>query len=131
MLAGHRANAGSADTVRDFVDAYNRHDVDQAMSFLAEDARWLSIDGETLVTEASGRKELAAGLRAYFASLPSARSVIRDLQTNGNFVSVVEEAQWTSDGEERRQCALAIYEIDRDVIKRVWYFATQSCAAAP
>lgn len=127
----HSANADNSQLILDFLDAHNRHDVDEVISFLAEDGRWMRIDEAMPVTGASDREHLAAGLSAYSASQPSVRSFDRDPQTNGKFVSVVEEVQWTGDGNNRQQCALAIYEIDDGAIRRVWYFATQSCAATP
>lgn len=108
--------------------AYNRHDVDAVQSYFTEDIRWLSIAGDSMTTESSGRDALASGLRDYFAALPSARSAILAMHSNGNFVSVVEEARWTRNAQTQRQCALAVYEIESERIKNVWYFATQSCA---
>lgn len=125
------AVADATDVVESYMEAYNRHDVDAVVAHLAEDVRWLSIAGASMTTESSGRQKIADGLRDYFAALPSTGSVIRAIHANGNFVSVVEEARWSRDGETARACALAVYEVEGSYIKHVWYFANQSCAPEP
>ena len=120
----------AASLVRLYVAAYNAQNVDLMLTRVHDDVRWMSVDSDDLVTEAQGKRELGAVMRSYFENLPSARSQIREIHTIGNYVSVVEEAQWTAASGDKSQCALAVYEIDAGLIANVWYHAAQPCTGA-
>ena len=57
---------------------------------------WMSVGADELAVEASGADALRGGMAAYFASVPSARSVLRSSTASGPFVVTVEEATWES-----------------------------------
>ena len=122
------AEITAASIVRLFVAAFNAHNVDAMLTRVSDDVRWMSIDGGKVQTETSGKNELAQEMAAYFENLPSSRSEIRHMQTVGGYVSVVEQATWLSGEDEKSQCALAIYEVEENLISNVWYHSAQPCA---
>ena len=124
------AEITAASIVRLFVAAYNAHNVDAMLTRVSDDVHWMSIDGGKVQTETSGKVALATEMAAYFKNSPSSRSEIRHIQTVGGYVSVVEEATWLSEDVEQSQCALAIYEVEEDLISNVWYHAAQPCGDA-
>jgi acetyl esterase len=117
---------GPETVVRAQLAAFNAHDVAAMIRLVADDIVWYNIKGDEMSVEAKGSDALKKGMESYFKSLPSARSEIHTLFTNGNFVSVRERATWKSKaGEDRSQNALAIYEVIDGRIKRVWYYPVQ------
>ena len=108
------------------LDAFNRQDVEGLVATVADDFVWYNIDGGKMAPETNGRESLRKGMQRYFKSLPSARSAFDSLTVNGAFVSVKERAMWTNKtGESKSQSAIAIYEVQDGLIKRVWYFPAQ------
>ena len=93
---------------------------------VSDDFVWYNIDGAKMAAETSDRDSLRKGMQGYFKSVPSARSVIDALTVNGAFVSVKERAMWKNKaGESKSQSALAVYEVQEGLIRRVWYFPAQ------
>ena len=122
-------NTGHTDeaVVRAYVEAYNAHDVDRMLSFMVDPVRWMSVAGDAIAIEASGKDAVGSSMSGYFGRLPSARSELRRVISVGNFVSTIEESMWESGGESRAQCALANYELSGGKIVNVWYHAAQPC----
>ena len=117
---------GPEAVVRANLAAFNAKDVDAMTKLVAEDFVWYNVEGDQMSVESRGRDALRKGMESYFKSLPSSRSEMHMLATNGNFVSVRERATWKSkSGEDRSQNALAIYEVVDGLIKRVWYYPVQ------
>jgi ketosteroid isomerase-like protein len=121
-----RAAADSAvaeRTVRAFVEAYNRHDVDALLALADSEVVWLTVSGDTVGIEARGRAALGESLRGYFRSLPSARSTAEALTVLGPWVTVRERAHWLGrDGVSRSQAAISVYEVRAGRVRRVWYY---------
>lgn len=116
-----------ADTVSRFVDAFNAHDVDAMLELAADKIRWMSVAGDKAVVEAAGHDELRSSMTDYFSSVPSARSKLRSLVASGPFVQAIEQAYWESDGAEKNQCSVSVYEIVDGKISNVWYFSAYQC----
>jgi acetyl esterase/lipase len=117
---------GPETVVRAHAAAFNTHDVDAMIRLVADDIVWYNIKGDEMSVEARGSEALKKGMESYFKSLPSTKSEIHTMFTNGNFVSVRERATWKSKtGEDRSQNALAVYEVVDGKIKRVWYYPVQ------
>ena len=114
--------------VRDFVKAYNAHNIEAMLRFCAPDIRWMNIEGDSLSTETTADFKLDEAMRKYFKGTPSAHSELRSLIVNGPFVSTIEEATWERGGKKRQQCSIGVYEIRDTRIKNVWYFPAHDCA---
>jgi hypothetical protein len=112
----------AAAVVQAYVRAYNAHDVDAVLSFLAPDFVWLSASGDSLTVEARGRAMVRTQLTGYFRGLPSARSELETLTVLGPWVSAKERAHWTGSAGPRSQAALSVYEVRGGLIQRVWYY---------
>lgn len=108
--------------VRAYVQAYNAHDIDGMMAFLAPDFVWLSIVGDSVAVEARGHAVLRAQMADYFRRLPSARSEFEEITALGPWVSVHERAHWVSGTGPRSQASLSVYEVRGGVLQRVWYY---------
>jgi hypothetical protein len=108
--------------VRDFVDAYNRHDVSAMLALTDTAVAWLSIVGDSVRAETRGADALRRSMEGYFRSVPTARSTIEALRVLGPWVTVEERAHWTAAAGPRSQAAVAVYEVRGDRIRRVWYY---------
>lgn len=121
-----------AKTVREFVAASNRHDVDSMLAATEEDFRWIQVVSDKASTEVVGHVDLRSWLESYFASTPTAKSEVGPIAVNGAFASTVETASWTSaDGSLRTQASTSVYEFAPDGrIRHVWYFNAQPVPGA-
>jgi hypothetical protein len=108
--------------IQAYMRAYNAHDIDAVLSFLAPDFVWLSVSGDSLTVEARGPAMVRAQLNDYFRQLPSARSELEALTMLGPWVSAKERAHWTGPTGPRSQAALSMYEVRGGLIQRVWYY---------
>ncbi|NBD95162.1 MAG: hypothetical protein GVY11_01635 [Gammaproteobacteria bacterium] len=124
LVASARATP-PGEVVDRYMAAYNAHDVEGMLELVDPAVRWLAIDGDTLRVEADGAEALGAAMRAYFEAVPTTRSEIESMMVAGSRVSVHERAIWESNGEERSQSALSVYEIAGGRITRVWYFPAE------
>ena len=118
-------------TVRRFVAAFNAHDVDAMLALATPDIAWFGVAGSTLAVEARGHEALRGGMTAYFQGLPSARSELMSVAVSGPFVTAVEKASWTADGQDRSQCSVSIYELTGGLVRHVWYHAAHACEGPP
>ncbi len=126
-LSAHAEPVGPEATVRRFVAAFNAHDVDAMLAVAAPDIAWFGISGSTLSVEARGHEALRAGMTQYFQGLPSAGSELLSVSVSGPFVTAVEKASWTADGQARSQCAVSTYEVAEGLVRHVWYHAAHPC----
>ena len=115
-------DTSAAAVVRGYVQAYNAHDIDAVLSFLAPEFVWLNVAGDSLTVEARGPAVVRTQLTGYFRQLPSARSELEELTVLGPWVSAKERAHWASAAGPRSQAALSVYEVRGGLIRRVWYY---------
>jgi hypothetical protein len=128
--AGVAAQAhGPASVVVAFVEAFNRHDVDAMIDLSHPDVRWMSVDGDAVVTETSSVIALRSAMDAYFRDVPSARSELESIDASGRFVHTVERASWEAGNTRMSQCSVSVYEVGSGLIENVWYFPTHACDA--
>ena len=113
--------------VREFMQAYNRHDLSAMRALLAPQARWMSIENNTLSVEAAGADEILNAVGQFFSDRPETRSSLHLLQSSGDFVWAVEAAHSLQDGEPASQCAPVMYEFENGLIVNVWYFPISKC----
>lgn len=130
-VAAQDLEQGHAKTVRDFVAASNRQDVDAMLAATAEDFRWVQVVGDRATTEVVGHADLRNWLESYFSGTPGARSQVGPIAVHGAFASTIETTSWTSsDGSTKAQSATSVYEFAPDGrIRFVWYFNSQPAVA--
>ena len=114
---------GPLAVVRGHMDAFNRHDAEDLLSWVAPAVEWLTVRGSVMSAEVRGRDMLRDYMATYFEAQPSVRSEIEEAVVTGDFVAVRERASWTArDGEARSQASLAVYHVRDGLIQRVWYY---------
>lgn len=123
LLAGG-ASCGNDSIVEQFMDAYNNHSVDAMLELTTDDVRWMSVAGDKISIEADGKVALRSAMTDFFANRLHARSRHRSIKRSSSFVYTLAEA-YAASGE--RQCSVSIYELQRNKIANVWYFAAQQC----
>jgi uncharacterized protein (TIGR02246 family) len=104
--------------------AFNAQDAGAFVALVSDDVRWMSVRGDQLKVELTGREHLRQYLVRYFSSLPSARSSIDARMTAGAHVTVHERVTWRRGERDMTQSALAVYEVRDGRITAVWYFET-------
>ena len=120
-----RAISEAEQTVLALSEAFNAHDAEALGSYVAEDVIWLGIGvADSVYVEAKGRSSLVAGMTGYFEALPTVRSEVKSPVVTGDFVAFRERVFWESNGEEKTQAALAVYEVRDQLVQRVWYYPT-------
>ena len=60
--------------------------------------------------------------RRHSCICPTCRSTVEVYQEVGPYVSVLERAEWQSDGKTKRQSSLCVYELQDGLVRRVWYY---------
>ncbi|RDX34413.1 nuclear transport factor 2 family protein [Idiomarina abyssalis] len=114
-----------SEQIKQFVAAFNAHDAELMSQYVTDDIQWLSVNGDRIAVETSGKTELIEAMDGYFKSCASCQSKVTDLTVLGNRVSTEEEASWRQNGELRSQKSLAIYEFNNSLIRRVYYFPAE------
>ena len=127
-MAGFNADAQPADAntskiINDYTDAYNARDLDAMAALMHPDVQWLSINGDSLTIVANGKNDLVGQMSAFFAGPSNSESTLDGIVANNPYIAVRETAHWQSkDGAPASQSALAVYEIEASLVRRVWYF---------
>lgn len=107
-----------------YSQGWNDKDLETMASLMHPDITWMSIEGDTIKVEVSGKAALVAEMKNWFdgeSALP--RGSLRDWSVNGNYAAVTETASWTAkDGSEKSQSALTVYELEDNLIRRVYYY---------
>jgi len=105
------------------VTAFNAGDVDGMGKMQHPEIQWLSVKGNMVSVEVNGRNELARNMTEYFNSPTKVTGTLRDWSINPPYVSVTETASWTAtDGTKKSQSSLTVYELENNLIRRVWYY---------
>lgn len=103
--------------------AFNAGDVQAMAKMQHPDIEWLSVSGATVSTEVAGRDALSKNMAEYFKSPTKVTGKLRDWSVNPPYVSVTETASWTTKGgEQKSQSSLTVYELEDNLIRRVWYY---------
>lgn len=114
---------GPLAVVQGHVDAFNRHDAEDLLSWVSPAVEWVNVQGSITSVEVRGREMLRDYMATYFEAQPTVRSEIEEAVVTGDYVAVRERASWTApDGEERSQASLGVYHVRDGLIQRVWYY---------
>ncbi|MTJ00948.1 nuclear transport factor 2 family protein [Idiomarina piscisalsi] len=119
------ANSNRVEQVEQFVAAFNAQDAERMAQYVTEDVQWLSVNGDKITVETSGKDNLVTAMSGYFESCPSCQSQLANFTVLGSRLSVVEEASWRQKGKPRSQKSLAVYEFSNNLIHRVYYFPAE------
>lgn len=120
-----RQPAANEAVVRKFEAAFNKHDVAAMAVLVTDDAQWLSVNGDKLSVETSGKAALETWLTGYFKSCPTCHSEFEDVRVSGSFVTTHERATWESKSGPKAQRSLSVYEVRGGLIRRVWYYPAE------
>ena len=105
------------------VHAFNTGDVAAMAKMQHPDIEWLSVNESEVSVQVSGRDELSKNMVEYFNSPTKVTGTLRDWSVNDPYVSVTETASWTAkDGTEKSQSSLTVYQLEDNLIRRVWYY---------
>jgi len=105
------------------VRAFNAGNVEAMGKMQHPNIEWISVTGSTVSVKISGRGALAENMKTYFKSPTKVSSTLRDWNVTGDYVSVTETANWTAkDGTAKSQSSLTVYQLDNNLIRRVWYY---------
>lgn len=118
--------SASEAVVRQLYTAFNAHDTAALVARVSDDVRWMTVAGDAVVVETSGREALRTSMSRYFLARPTVRSRIAALMPAGEFVTVHERVTWMRDSTEKTQSAVAVYRIRNAQIVSVWYFDVMS-----
>ena len=106
-----------------YSQAYNDKDIAAMTAFMHPDIEWLSVTGNKIVVEVSGKEALSTSMQEWFENPDLPKGKLRDWSLNGNYVAVTETAFWTTkEGEDKSQSALTVYELEDALIRRVYYY---------
>jgi hypothetical protein len=111
--------------VRDYVAAFNKHDIDTMLTMVIDDVQWLSVAGDKITVETQGKAKLRESLTAYFKSIPTAKSDLEWVRMTASRVAAMERASWLSQSGPRSQAGLAVYEFSGELIARVYYYPVE------
>lgn len=76
-ISPHPVSASSSeDVVRQLYTAFKAHEAAALVAHVSDDVRWMTVAGDTVVVETSGRDALRASMSRYFRSTPTVRSRI-------------------------------------------------------
>lgn len=101
---------------------FNMHSPDEMARNVTDDIEWFNVAGAAISVEANGKQALLEGMRGYFESMRDVRADIEATLPNLPFVATRERVYWQTDDGERSQASLAVYELQGDKVRRVWYF---------
>jgi hypothetical protein len=109
-----------------YSQSYNAKDIETMAALMHPDIEWLSVNGNAIKIEVSGKGALVTEMDAWFAGGDLPKGSLRDWSLNGNYVAVSETASWKDNsGVEKSQSALTVYELENDLIRRVYYYPAE------
>jgi len=116
-------NAIPKSIIQEHVRAFNAGDVEAMAKMQHPDIEWLSVTGKQVSVQVAGREALAKNMTAYFESPTRVTGTLQGWSVNLPFLSVTETARWTAkDGTKKSQKSLTVYELEDNLIRRVWYY---------
>ncbi len=111
--------------VRDYVAAFNKHDIDTMMSMVSDDVQWVSVSGDKIAVESQGKAKLREGLAGYFKAAPTVKSKLEWVKATASRVAALERAEWQGRSGPVSQASLSVYEFRDGLIVRVYYYPAE------
>lgn len=109
--------------ISEHVDAFNAGDVAAMTKLQHPDIEWLSVNLSEMSVQVSGREALSKNMTEYFNSPTKVTGTLSGWSVNAPYVSVTETASWTAkDGTAKSQSSLTVYQLEDNLIRRVWYY---------
>ena len=109
--------------ITEHVRAFNAGDVEAMAKMQHPNIQWLSVKGNNVSVEVSGRDALSKNMKEYFKSPTKVSGTLKNWNVNAPYVSVTETASWTTkDGVKKSQSSMTVYELEDNLIRRVWYY---------
>ena len=102
--------------MRNFKDAYNKKDLEESLSFFAEDADWVNSDGVS-----KGKEEIKSYFKWVFEVSPDEKII----ESGGKIIAEEDRAAYehilegSYEGMKYQILALGIYEFKRDKIQHI------------
>lgn len=126
VFADHTAKTPARQIVEHYTDAYNKGDAEVMGRYMHDDIQWITIEDAQSSITTQGKEKLVKEMKGYFQSPGKVSSSLHGWSENGAFVSVIETASWTTKYvSPRSQSANAVYQLEDNLIRRVWYFPAQ------
>ncbi len=123
------AQSGEYSVITAYVQAYNDRDIPAMSALMHPKIQWLSIEGSKTVIVADGKADLVKQMSEYVSSPSATTSELASPVFNGQFIAVKETARWKrANGSVGQQSALSVYEIDKGLVCRVWYYPSERAA---
>ena len=111
--------------VRDYVSAFNKHDIDTMLRMVSDDIQWLSVAGDKITVETQGKAKLRESMAAYFKFSPTVKSELEWVQVTASRVAALERVGWQGKSGPKSQASLSIYEFRAGLITRVYYYPAE------
>ena len=111
--------------VRGLIEAFNDHDPGRMSGWVTEDFELYYVTEGKAELATAGPEQLAVEMTNYFRALPTVRSEIVSFVDGTRFFSFRERVSWTDGEIERIQSSIAVYELEGERIRRVWYFPAE------
>jgi len=109
--------------IQAYSNAYNEKNIEAMRTLMHPDIEWVAIEGNDIKVHVSGKETLAKEMENWFENPNLPKGALRDWSISGNNIAVTETAYWTTDkGEEKSQSALTVYELENNLVRRVYYF---------
>lgn len=106
-----------------YSNSYNEKDIETMRALMHPHIEWVAINGNETEVHMSGKEALATEMESWFENPNLPKGSLRDWSINGDTIAVTETAHWTTkDGAEKSQSALTVYELENDLVRRVYYF---------
>jgi hypothetical protein len=109
-----------------YINAYNSRDLEAMAAMIHDDVEWISIEGAKQQVITGSKAQLMEEMAGYFASDSVFGSSAAGWAINGDYISVKETAYWEQDGEQKSQSAIAVYQLEEGLIRRIWYYPAQN-----
>lgn len=106
-----------------YSQAWNDKDIQTMSALMHPNIEWISVEGTSLKVEINGKDALVKEMTSWFESDTLPKGSLKGWSFNGDYVAVTETAHWVNkEGEAKSQSALTVYQLEDNLIRRVYYY---------